>query len=263
MDIFSLKSSNFSGQNIEDLLPIEIVVKILSYLNKNDIMMVSMVNKRWFGIANNEIETLSIKWPKEKNQEVQNLLDRFPNLKNIELAVLITKFDYSNILPLDSFEFDGTMEFNTDMIKAKIPHKCEITRIKFNPSKEKVLEYKANQIINFEIVMPNLKDYDLVINEILSLDNVTKIRYCDVINQEDLDFVKIIKSILTRPNLKQIYFDIDMDLDLDIEEEFPKNLIVEEITLAYGSNFPFKFWKKVLDALPNIKTVNVFSSSSL
>ena len=260
MDSLKLQS-NFSGQIIEDLLPAEIVVKILSYLNKSDIMVVSMVNKRWFEIANNEIECLSIKWPKEKNQEVQNLLDRFPNLKNIELAVLITRFDFSNILPLDSFEFDGTMEFNTDMIKAKNPHKCEITRIKFNPAKEKVFEYNPNQIINFEIVMPN--DYDLIINEILSLDNVTQIKYCDVINQEDLDFVKIIKSILTRPNLKQIYFDIDMDLDFDIEEEFPKNLIVEEITLAYGSNFPFKFWKKVLDALPNIKTVNVFSSSSL
>ena len=58
MDMFSLKSSNFSGRNIEDLLPAELVVKILSYLNKNDIMMVSMVNKRWFGIANNEIKTL-------------------------------------------------------------------------------------------------------------------------------------------------------------------------------------------------------------
>ena len=89
--------------------------------------------------------------------------------------------------------------------------------------KKKVFEYKANQIINFEIGWPNLKDYDLVINEILSLDNVTKIRYCDVINLEDLDFVKIIKSILSRLNLKQICFDIDMDFDLDIEEEFPKN----------------------------------------
>ena len=129
---------------------------------------------------------------------------RFRNLKNIELAVLITKFDYSNILPLDSFEFDGTMEFNTDMIQAK-NDRCTITRIKFNPAKEKDFEYKANQILNFEIVMPNLKDYDhLVINEMLSLDNVTKIRYCDVINleQENLDFVKIIKAILSRPNLK-------------------------------------------------------------
>ena len=224
-------------------------------------MMVSMVNKRWFGIANNEIETLSIKWPKEKNLEVQNLLDRFPNLKNIELAVLITRFDYSNILPLDSFEFDGTMEFNTDMIQAK-NDRCTITRIKFNPAKGKVFIYKANQIINFEIGMPNLKDYDLFINEILSLDNVTKIRYCDVINveQENLDFVKIIRSILSRSNLKQICFDIDMDFDLDIEETFPKNLNVEAITLEYGSHFSFKFWKKVLDALPNIKTVKVFSN---
>ena len=259
MDIINLKSSNFSGQNIEDLLPAELVVKIFSYLNKNDIIMVvSMVNKRWFEIANNEIECLSIKWPKEKNQEVQNLLDRFPNLKSIELAVLITRFDYSSILPLDSFEFDGTMEFNTDMIKAKNPHKCEITRIKFNPAKEKVFEYNPNQIINFEIVMP--KDYDLIINEILSLDNVKKIKYCDIISQENFDFVNIIKSILTRPNLKQIIFDIDMDLDLDIEEEFPKNLIVEEITFEYGFNFPFKFWKKLLDAMPNIKTVKYFSS---
>ena len=37
---------------IEDL-PVEMMVEIFSYLDTNEKMKVSMVNKRWFGIANN------------------------------------------------------------------------------------------------------------------------------------------------------------------------------------------------------------------
>ena len=38
---------------IEDL-PVEIMVEIFSYLDTNEKMKVSMVNKRWFGIVNKE-----------------------------------------------------------------------------------------------------------------------------------------------------------------------------------------------------------------
>ena len=48
---------------IEDL-PNEIMVGIFSYLDKKEIRKVSMVNKRWFQVANNEIDNLLIKWPK-------------------------------------------------------------------------------------------------------------------------------------------------------------------------------------------------------
>ena len=58
---------------IEDL-PDEMIVEIFSYLNKTEKFKISMVNHRWFGIINNEIKTLSIRWPQEKNQEIQNLI---------------------------------------------------------------------------------------------------------------------------------------------------------------------------------------------
>ena len=65
---------------IEDL-PNEMMVEIFSNLNNNEKIKASMVNRRWFGIVNNEIKTLSVKWPQEENQEFLNLIERFPNLK--------------------------------------------------------------------------------------------------------------------------------------------------------------------------------------
>ena len=102
------KSSNCQSES----LPNEIMVSIFSYLDKNELMKVSMVNKRWFQVANYEIDNLLIKWPKQQNQDFQNLINRFPRLKNIELA---TKIQDSDILSFfDSFEFDGTLEFDID-----------------------------------------------------------------------------------------------------------------------------------------------------
>ena len=48
-------------------LPNEIMVEIFSYLDKNEEVKVSLVNKRWFQVVNNEIENLSIKWPQQRN----------------------------------------------------------------------------------------------------------------------------------------------------------------------------------------------------
>ena len=68
--------------------------------------------------------------------------------------------------------------------------------------------------------------------------------------------------MLSRPNLKQIVFDVILDLGqvplaLDIEEEFPKNCNVEEITLILDFNGLDKVWNKLLDALPSIKNFKV------
>ena len=41
-----------------------------------------------------------------------------------------------------------------------------------------------------------------------------------------------------------------------MENEFTKNFNVEEITLQY-SNLSFKVWKKVFQALPNVKNVKI------
>ena len=254
---------------IEDL-PREMLVKIMSYLNTSEkIYVFSMVNKQWFDIANKEIEALSIKWPQEKNQDVQNLIKRFhPRLKNLILTTKITRTNKDTILPLDSFGFDGTMEFDVspDLIQTKNPGFTMITRIKVNPAKEKDFQ-KEYQVMNFKINMncPSTVAYcDSVIEEVRSLDNVTKIEYDEDGQQDNLNLVTFFESILSRPYLKQIIFvlsppskSIDLFLDdLDIEEEFPINVNVEEITFETWFT-PFKFLNKVLDSLPNIKKVQV------
>ena len=109
------------------------------------------------------------------------------------------------------------------------------------------------------------QDYEIhsVIEEIHSLANVSKIEYeCHL--QITLDFVKVIKSILSRPSLKQISFAGAWhfsDSRFDTEEEFPKNCNVEEIEIEFDFHFfwSFEFWNKLFDALPNIKKVQIFN----
>ena len=270
---------------IEDL-PDEMMVEIFSYLKKTEKMKISMVNNRWFGIINNQIETLLIRWPEanmfsrvvrrlfgcggwpqEKNQDFQNLIVRFPRLKNLELATKITNKD--RVLPLDLYDFDGTMEFdiNQDLIQTKNPEVTFIKRIKIKPANVKDFEYKEDQIMNFKINTIQFEDdhypnCDSVIKEVCSLDNVSKIEYYSEDNQQ-IFLVKLIRSILSRPYLKQIIFhvvfcDHNYLENLDIEEEFPKNLNVEEITFDTWAA-SFKFLNKVLDALPNIKKVKILN----
>ena len=51
--IYSKYQKDENCLRIEDL-PVEIMVEIFSYLDTNEKMKVSMVNKRWFGIVNKE-----------------------------------------------------------------------------------------------------------------------------------------------------------------------------------------------------------------
>ena len=268
-EIDLLKDENYP--QIENL-PNEIMVDIFSYLNKNEIMKISMVNKRWFQVGNNEIANLSIEWPKQDNQDLQNLINRFPRLKNLELATIITNKNLDH-LPLEFFEFDGTLEF--DICQNLIPTNnweednpsTFITRIRINPTKEKDFEYKKSQIINFEIAMPRPQDFDSVLEEILSLVNVSKITFSAIIlegfnQQECINFVKIMESIFSRPALKQIDFALLFNVDLDFETKFPKNFNVEEITFAMNSlNHHLQY--PVFDALPNIKKITVFATDDL
>ena len=61
------------------------MVVIFSYLDENEEVKVSLVNKQWFHVTNNEIRNVSIKWPLQRNQDVQNLMNRFSKLKNIDI----------------------------------------------------------------------------------------------------------------------------------------------------------------------------------
>ena len=68
---------------------------------------------------------------------------------------------------------------------------------------------------------------------------------------------------MTRPALKQIDFRFDSDLDFDIEQEFPNNSTVEEITfLTFGQILSFKILRKVFNALPNIKRVRFVNAKN-
>ena len=261
-----LKESKDQNYLQIESLPNEIIVCIFSYLDKKEIRKVSMVNKRWFQVANYEIDSLLIKWPKQQNQDFQTLINRFPRLKNIELATKITNKDSYIRSFLDSFEFDGTLEFDIDpnLMRTKdpgTPAYTSIKRIRINPAKkEKGLEYKESKIINVEIDLPYPQDFNLVLEEILSMDNVSKITYSAVIlegydPQEYINFVKIIESIFSRPYLKQIDFDVLLNVDLDIVTAFPKNFNVEEVNFNMG--FKPEVCKKVFDALPNLKKVKV------
>ena len=276
-EIKLLKDENY--RPIENL-PNEIMVEFFSYLDGNEKVKVSLVNKRWFQIVNNEIENLSIKWPQQQNQNVQNLINRFPKLKNIDLATKITDACMMYFLPVDFFEFTGTLEFEIDpyLIPTKSEPSTYVTRIRINPLNpaKEIWDfvYNKNQIINFEIEMlrPTGDGYyarlptnvDSVVEEILSLDNVSKIRYSQTddylsqtlralnYQQEKINFVKIVRSILSRPYLKQIEFNVAFDYKLDVEKTFSKNFHVEEITLRSG-NLSLKVWKNIFDALPNIR----------
>ena len=261
-----LKESKDQNYLQIESLPNEIMVCIFSYLDKKEIRKVSMVNKRWFQVANYEIDSLLIKWPKQQNQDFQTLINRFPRLKNIELATKITNKDSYIHSFLDSFEFDGTLEFDIDpnLMRTKdpgTPAYTSIKRIRINPAKkEKGLEYKESKIINVEINLPYPQDFNLVLEEILSMDNVSKITYSAVIlegydPQEYINFVKMIESIFSRPYLKQIDFDVLISdyVDLDIVTAFPKNCNVEEVSFNMG--FKPELCKRVFDALPNLKKV--------
>ena len=268
-------------------LPAELMVIIFSYFEKKEkIEILSTVNKRWFEILNDEIKNIAINWPAQQNQECQKLIDRFPNLKNLELKTKIAGKDSENwpyFLPkplqlsLDSFKFDmGTIEFsiNPGLIQSKNWKEnwsvTRISKIRVNPKQENYLEYDENRIIAFEIFegIDQPEDLESVLEEILSLKAVTNISYRDEKNwegsafpQEDLKFVRIIKSILTRNTLKQINFQVEFDQDLDVGNEFTKNFNVEEISLDC-SNLSFKVWKKVFQALPNVKKVKIVAFES-
>ena len=96
------------------------------------------------------------------------------------------------------------------------------------------MAYVEIRSIDLENCMP--QDYDSVVEEVHSLENVLKIEYVDSFfghKEDGLNFGKIIKGLLSMPFLKQIVLDVafeNLTFIEDIEGEFPKNLNVEKIT---------------------------------
>ena len=282
MGVFYSKPDENRKQIADLPLPNEMMTKIFSYLDKKERMNISMVTKRWFAIINDQIEEILIKKPTQENlDEVRNLVNRYPRLKNLELSTQMDKI--SDFLPLASLALKGiTAEFNiTEAWQRENPREAlifdhdlrrhgdanpdsHIERIRIN-LEDFYFKYQPSQVITFEI--DQSRDFEKLQEEIMSFNCATKIIYSEYefegFQQDNLKFANIIECILTKKQLKQVEFNVFLDSNFDYENEFPKNLTVDEITLhPRCEDLSSNIWSKVFDALPNIKIVKIVSDDT-
>ena len=244
-----------------DDLPNEMLMRILSYLGKKNQMNVSLVNKRWYEASNYQIKDIRIRKPTntENIQDLQNFINRFPNLRSLSLASPVG--NYLELLPLKLLELEEKQAIEFDVRGTLI--KESIRRIKVEDLEEFVCfkNVLPSQIIHFELdLTKNPEDLEREKEELFALNSLRRIALkfpCYLMIPRGF-----FEAILTRPALKQIDFDNFKisNWDFDIEQEFTKNPMVEEITFISDCvmNVPdLKKIKKLLDALPNIKRVQV------
>ena len=202
--------------------------------------------------------------PKLKIFKLEGLLPpmkTWKNCKNLSIdfqdseVSLDSRLDnYLEILPLKSLNLKGkSIKFDVtgDLIKTKN------RRIKQEDFEDFThFEYKPYQIIYFEVYehfgfVKEPEEENMSLNSLRRISTVFIHR--DVISKQCLE------AILTRPALEQIDIHFNTGLDFDIEQEFPKNYTVEEITfkLVGREIVNLEKWKKLFDALPNIKRVRV------
>ena len=264
-------------------LPPEMMEKIFSYIDKKERMKISLVKKQWMAIINSKIEKILIRqpWPNQENlSQVRNLIDRFPKMKNLELDVenAMEVNDCLDFLPLTSLTLNGVaVTFNMHACAFWSPPEdyenlaglrkhgdanpsTHISKFKINPE-DFNFKCHPSQVLTFEIDESN--DLEKLKEDIMSFNNVTKIRYVEWDDDEDYEqdnlwFASILECIFTRKQLKEIGLSVFFDTNFNYENAFPKNLTVEEISFfPRCGDLSSKFWSKVFDALPNIKHVRV------
>ena len=74
-------------------------------------------------------------------------------------------------------------------------------------------------------------------------------------------FCKIIKEILSKPNIKKITYEVQFEDDTNFED-FPVNLTVKKLDLSYfinTCNFTSWIWKKIFEATPNVEEIEVLT----
>ena len=164
--------------------------------------------------------------------------------------------DLDEHLPLMSVEFD---EREVLIIKNGT---C-IRRINFEDFENFArFEYEPSQIVHCEVFLP--KNLPRVKEEIMSMETLKRISLTlDSVDRIPSGFFE---TILARPSLKQIDFDLFSNLNFGcfIEQEFTKNPNVEELTFRFlvGANvLLLKKLQKMFDALPNIKRVRIVACS--
>ena len=259
--------------SFEDLVPNEILWKILSYLDKKEWLNISLVNQRWFQNINLQIKGLeSIRRPTttENLEELQLFfINRFSRISSLSLARRINNHSELVLLKsLASKDFSLEFDVHENLIQTKHPA-TRIKRVKLEDFEDfENLEYNPSQVIHFE-VFGDIRHWSgrfaEMEEEIMSLNSLERTSLSGLISGQ------IMEAVLTRPNLRQIDFlypcvKLAMNLGIasNIDQEFPKNFAVEEITLrSSNQDLNLKYWKQLFDALPNTKRVRVVSWSYL
>ena len=126
-------------------------------------------------------------------------------------------------------------------------------------------EYEPSQIVNCEVCFP--ENFEIVREEITSMNSLRRISLTlhSVVRIPS----GLFETILTRPSLKQIDFELfsNLNFDFGIEQEFTKNPMVEELTFqkenirTVENVLILKKLQKMFDALPNIKRVRIVAYS--
>ena len=220
--------------SFEDL-PNEILWKILSYLDKKEWLNISLVNQRWFENINWQIKGLeSIRSPTttENLEELQKLINRFSRISSLSLARRINNNSELVLLKsLASKDFSLEFDVRENLIQTKHPA-TRIKRVKLEDFEDfENLEYNPSQVIHFEVF-----GFAEMEEEILSLNFLERISIIDISGSGVISR-QIMEAILTRPNLRQIDFGhlYPVVFASNIDQQFPKNFAVEEITLEVSA----------------------------
>ena len=109
-------------------------------------------------------------------------------------------------------------------------------------------------------------DFDGILNQLREAENVEEIElewHSGVGEQDNENICKIIKKILTKPNLNKITYDIEDDTlgdfnGMEIDGEFPQNLTVKKLNI-YVTDFTSWTWQQLLLATPNVEEIGIIA----
>ena len=110
-------------------------------------------------------------------------------------------------------------------------------------------------------------DFDGILNQLREAENVEEIKFLTsgVGEQDNENICKIIKKILTKPNLNKITYDIEDELGdfngMEIDGEFPQNLTVKKLDINV-TDFTSWTWQQLLLATPNVEEIDILAFDS-
>ena len=96
---------------------------------------------------------------------------------------------------------------------------------------------QAVSSLTLNLIYEGQTDFDGILNQLREAENVEEIEFLTsgVGEQDNENICKIIKKILTKPNLNKITYDIEDTLGdfngMEIDGEFPQNLTVKKLEI--------------------------------